>query len=93
MRNWINRIFNFFGELFRDDNNLNEKIVVGVFAFIMMVITLSVDIYTGLKGESMPIHEFVYDGFLWIVLGAFGIATIDKIFGKKNKKDDDDDKS
>ncbi len=53
----------------------------------MMVITLSVDIITGVMGKEMPIHEFVFDGFMVITLGAFGIASVDKfINAKKGKK-------
>jgi hypothetical protein len=74
-------------ELFSDDNHINEKSVVGFGAFIMMVITLSVDIITGVMGKEMPIHEFVFDGFMVITLGAFGIASVDKfINAKKGKK-------
>jgi hypothetical protein len=74
-------------ELFSDDNHINEKSVVGFGAFIMMVITLSVDIITGVMGKEMPIHEFVFDGFMVITLGAFGIASVDKFINtKKGKK-------
>ena len=74
-------------ELFSDDNHINEKSVVGFGAFIMMVITLSVDIITGVMGKEMPIHEFVFDGFMVIKLGAFGIASVDKFINtKKGKK-------
>ena len=74
-------------ELFSDDNHINEKSVVGFGAFLMMVITLSVDIITGVMGKEMPIHEFVFDGFMVITLGAFGIASVDKfINAKKGKK-------
>jgi len=30
----------------------------------------------------MPIQEFVFDGFMVIVLGAFGIASVDKWINK-----------
>ncbi len=78
-------------ELFSDDNHINEKSVVGFGAFIMMVITLSVDIITGVMGKEMPIHEFVFDGFMVITLGAFGIASVDKfINAKKGNKPDEE---
>ena len=54
----------------------------------MMVLTLLIDLYTGIKGEEMPIHEFVFDGFLYITLGALGIASVDKIWGNKGKKEE-----
>lgn len=69
---------NFLKQLFSDDNSINEKSVVGFGAFLMMVITLTTDIVTGVLGKDMPIHEFVFDGFMVITLGAFGIASVDK---------------
>lgn len=76
----------FLGKLFDDNNTINEKSVVGFGAFVMMVITLLVDIATGVMGNEMPIHEFVFDGFLVITLGSFGIASIDKWVNNKNSK-------
>ena len=73
----------FFKNLFDDSNTINEKSVVGFTAFIMMVVTLIADIVTGIMGKTMPIHEFVFDGFMVIVLGAFGIASIDKFINKR----------
>jgi hypothetical protein len=76
----------FIKDLFKDDNTINEKSVVGFGSFIMMVITLSVDLVTGIMGKEMPIHEFVFDGFLVITLGSFGIASVDKYINNKNNK-------
>lgn len=72
----------FLHDLFNDDNSINEKAVVGFIAFLMMVITLTTDIITGVMGKEMPIHQFIFDGFMIIVLGAFGIASIDKWINK-----------
>jgi len=73
----------FFKNLFDDSNTINEKSVVGFTAFLMMVVTLIADITTGVLGKEMPIHEFVFDGFMVIVLGAFGIASVDKFINKR----------
>jgi hypothetical protein len=73
----------FFKNLFDDSNSINEKSVVGFIAFLMMVITLIADIITGIIGKNMPIHEFVFNGFMIIVLGAFGIASVDKFINKR----------
>jgi ABC-type uncharacterized transport system permease subunit len=77
----------FFKNLFDDSNTINEKSVVGFIAFIMMVVTLIADITTGVMGKEMPIHEFVFDGFMVIVLGAFGIASVDKFINKRKGND------
>lgn len=79
----------FFKNLFDDSNTINEKSVVGFTAFAMMVITLIADIVTGLMGKNMPIHEFVFDGFMVIVLGAFGIASVDKFINKRKGTKDE----
>jgi hypothetical protein len=87
-----NTMKKFLKELFSDDNSINEKSVVGFIAFLMMVFTLIVDIITGSLGNEMPIQEFVFDGFVTIVIGAFGIASIDKWVNKskeyRNEKTD-----
>ena len=80
----------FFSNLFKDNNDINEKSVVGFGAFLMLVITLFVDLATGLMGQELPIHEFVFDGFMVITLGAFGIASVDKFINKSKKKDDEE---
>jgi hypothetical protein len=52
----------------------------------MMVITLATDLVTGVLGREMPIHEFVFDGFMVITLGSFGIASVDKFINAKKGK-------
>ena len=76
----------FLRRMFMDENDINEKSIVGFGSFIMMVITLLVDLGTGIAGKEMPIHEFVFDGFMVITLGAFGIASVDKFITTKHGK-------
>jgi len=73
----------FINDLFRDENDINEKSVVGFGAFLMLVMTIIVDLVTGLQGLELPINEFVFDGFMIITLGSFGIASVDKFLAKK----------
>ena len=72
-----------FKDLFKDKNDINEKSVVGFIAFAVMVIFAFADLLTGYLGKDLVINEFIYDSFVWIVLGSFGIAEIGKAFGKK----------
>jgi ABC-type uncharacterized transport system permease subunit len=72
----------FIKDLFNDDNSINEKAVVGFTAFLMMVISLIVDLVTGWLGRELLINEFIFDGFMVITLGAFGIASVDKWINK-----------
>jgi hypothetical protein len=71
--------------MFKDNTDINEKSVVGFLAFIMMVIALGADIVTGVMGKDMPIHKFIFDGFMVIVLGSFGIGSVDKWLNKSKK--------
>lgn len=74
----------FFKNLFDDNNTINEKAIVGFIAFFMLVIALGVDLVTGYFGNPLIINEFIFDGFMVIVLGSFGIASVDKWLNKKN---------
>lgn len=74
----------FLKDLFDDNNSINEKAVVGFIAFFMLVIALAVDLITGYVGNPLVINEFIFDGFMVIILGAFGIASVDKWMNKKN---------
>jgi hypothetical protein len=76
----------FLKELFNDNNSINEKSVVGFASFMCMVIALVVDLVTGFMGKPLVINEFIFDGFLVITLGAFGIASVDKWINNKNAK-------
>lgn len=75
----------FFKDLFRDNNDINEKSVVGFISFGMMVIALAVDLITGWMGKELLINEFIFDGFMIITLGSFGIASIDKWTNRKTE--------
>jgi len=73
-----------FKDLFNDKNDINEKTVVGFASFVIIVLFALVDLITGYVGKDLVINEFIYNSFVWIVLGSFGIAEAGKIFGKKD---------
>jgi ABC-type uncharacterized transport system permease subunit len=77
----------FFKELFKDNNDINEKSVVGFLSFAMMVIALFVDLITGYMGKELLINEYIFNGFLVITLGSFGIASVDKYINRKAEHD------
>ena len=76
-----------FTDLFKDNNDINEKSVVGFASFAVMVIFAAVDIITGFYGEELVIQDYIYNSFVIITLGSFGIAEVGKIFGKKNNEE------
>jgi hypothetical protein len=82
---------NFFKNLFDDNNTINEKAVVGFIAFVMLCISLAVDLITGYFGNPLLINKFIFDGFMVLVLGSFGIASVDKWMNKKDKHEKDKD--
>ena len=41
-----------------------------------------IDLVTGYTGKDLVITEFVYDSFVFVVLGCFGISGLEK-FAKK----------
>tara|TARA_R110002124_G_scaffold62005_3_gene169797 strand:- start:13355 stop:13576 length:222 start_codon:yes stop_codon:yes gene_type:complete len=71
-----------FKEIFKDDNDYNEKTIIGFLSFAVMVIVMVVDLITGALGSDLLINEFTYNSFLIITLGSLGIAGLEK-FAKK----------
>ena len=71
-----------FTDIFKDENDINEKSVVGFSAFAIMTLFAFVDLATGYFGKDLVINELIYNSFVIITLGSFGIAGLEK-FAKK----------
>lgn len=54
-------------EIFKDNNNWNEKSIIGFIAFSIMCVIMIVDLVTGYVGKDLIINEFVYDSFVFVV--------------------------
>jgi hypothetical protein len=80
----------FFSALFKDNNNINEKSFIGFLSFIMMVVFALADIITGSLGKELVIQDFIFNSFLWMTLGCFGIASVDKFINKKNENNEEE---
>lgn len=74
-----------FTDLFRENNDINEKSVVGFGSFAVMVIFATADVVTGILGRELIISDVIFNSFVIITLGSFGIAEAGKIFGGKDK--------
>ena len=68
--------------IFKDNNDWNEKSIIGFIAFAIMCVIMIIDLVTGYTGKDLVINEFVYDSFVFVVLGCFGISGLEK-FAKK----------
>jgi len=73
-----------FLDLFRDDNKINEKSIIGFIAFAMMILFAITDSVTGYFGKTFVINDIIYNSLVWVVLGSFGIAEAGKAFGNRN---------
>ena len=82
----------FFRELISDNNNINEQAFVGVISFFAMVFVLLVDVVTGILSKELVIKEFIFDGFMILTLGAFGITTAGRIMSLKKKANKEEEK-
>jgi len=71
-----------FASIFKDNNDWNEKTIIGFLSFAVMVIVMVADVVSGIVGKDLVINEFTYNSFVIITLGSFGIAGLEK-FAKK----------
>lgn len=76
----INRIMA-FKDVFKDNNEFNEKNIIGFLSFAVMVITSFIDLGMGVVGLDLVIHEYIYNSFVIVTLGSFGIAGVEKFAG------------
>ena len=73
-----------FIQILKDNNEWNEKTVIGFLSFAVMVAVMLADVITGACGKDLPINEFTYNSFVIVTLGSFGIAGLEK-FAKKGE--------
>ncbi len=73
-----------FIELFLDDNDLNEKAIIGFISFTLMTVFGITDLVTALVWDmDLKVSETIYTSFVVVTLGAFGISEAGKAFGGK----------
>jgi len=77
-----------FWNIFENRNKYNEKNIVGFLSFAMMTLFAITDIGTGIWGRQLVINDIIFNSFVYITLGAFGIAEAGRIFGKKEENQD-----
>jgi hypothetical protein len=75
-----------FHEIFKDENSYNEKNIIGFMSFAIMVVFAITDLITGIIGVPLKINDYIYNSFVMITLGSFGISEIGRIFSGKDKR-------
>jgi len=85
--NYLNKKFMAFRDMFKDKNDLNEKSIIGFMSFAVMVLFAGADLITGYLGKDLVVQDFIYNSFLIITLGCFGISGVEKIFSRKDKEE------
>ena len=68
-------------ELFKDKNEINEKNIIGFISFGVMVLFAITDLVTNFIYENgtLVINDTIYNSFVLVTLGCFGISTFEKI--------------
>jgi hypothetical protein len=79
-----------FKDIFKDNNEYNEKSIVGFASFAVMAIFAAADITTGIMGQTLEISDTIFNSFVIITLGSFGIAEAGKVFGGKKEKSEEE---
>ena len=73
-----------FMDLFIDNNDLNEKAIIGFISFFLMMTFGITDLVTALVWDiDLKVSETIYTSFVVVTLGAFGISEAGKAFGGK----------
>ena len=73
-----------FIDLFLDDNDLNEKAIIGFISFFLMMCFGITDLVTALVWDlDLKVSETIYTSFVVVTLGSFGISEAGKAFGGK----------
>ena len=70
-----------FMDLFLDDNDINEKSIIGFISFGLMTVFGICDLVTAFAGQDLVISDTIYTSFVVVTLGAFGISEAGKAFG------------
>ena len=72
-------------KFFQDKNDINEKNIIGFISFAIMVVFAITDLVTSFIYENgtLVINNTIYNSFVLVTLGCFGISTFEKIKTKE----------
>jgi hypothetical protein len=92
MKNIFNTLFTWVGGIFKDETGSpSSKRVVGIIAGVTLCITMYHNSFTTV--DIAP-AQYLVDAVALLAFGCLGLASVDKIFGKKiNSEEIKDEKS
>jgi hypothetical protein len=80
-----------FKNIFKNSSDYNEKTIIGFLSFLVMIAAMIVDLVTGYLGRELRVNEFIFNAFMYITLGSFGIAGLEKFApGAKKEQSTDE---
>ena len=72
-------------KLFQNKNDINEKNIIGFISFGVMVLFAIIDLTTAIVymgyvgGGELEINDTIYNSFVMVTLGCFGISAFEKV--------------
>ena len=75
--------------LFKNENDINEKNIIGFISFGVMVLFAIIDLTTAIiymgyvGGGELEINDTIYNSFVMVTLGCFGISAFEKVKTKE----------
>lgn len=76
-------------DIFKDDNDINEKSVLGFLSFGILAAYGIIDVITGLEGKQFVIEPIILEVFAALTAGCFGISSYEKVQNRKTEADRD----
>ena len=70
------------GALFRDENDINEKAIIGFISFGFMAVFATCDLITAFMGQDLLFSDTIYTSLVVVTLGAFVMSEAGRAFGK-----------
>ena len=78
-----------FLDIFKDDNDINEKSILGFLSFAILAAYGIIDVITGLEGKTFVIEPIILEVFAALTAGCFGISSFEKVQNRKTDAERD----
>lgn len=78
-----------FLDIFKDDNDINEKSILGFASFGILAAYGILDMVTGIEGKPLVIEPIILEVFAALTAGCFGISSYEKVANRKTEAERD----